>query len=198
MDSLTLVKSRSNYEEESNLSNAVTADSSPFNHCAKGKQSFRSSHRSKFSKTVAYGCKLSFNTVDSEHNSCVGVSEFSSNKDLELGVNSISNTFQMNKKQLEKSEFKIFFLIPVELLDKTPINLSQTQKIKNGFIIDFVDLRVVSPNSKVVDLIEIALKKINESLVGRFDYYFSLVADRYSLRPNKRSGLPDFDLPGKF
>lgn len=195
MDSLNLCKSRSSGDEEFGLYNARTADCSPLTQLEKEKQSLRASHRSKFSKSIIQGSKLNFSQFDSESSEYKGVSRFSCAVNSKIG--SCGLALNKTDKDDKNMKIKIYFLIPEEIVSqKCPLKPSSTQTTKNGFIIDFVIVDILVLNLKVADLIEIAIKKVNHSLQGRFDYFFSPCCDNFTLRASKRSGLPDFDLPG--
>lgn len=197
MDSISLLKSRSSIDEEIRFANARTADSSPFNQEEKEKQSSRSMRRSKFSKSIVQGSKLTFPQIDSEFDGSHKVSRFSCAGELNSVAEMARSTIYPIKRVPKKSEIQIFFLVPVETItDLTPLKPSLTQTTKKGFVIDFVIISMLNTESKVHDLIDAALIKINKDLQGRFDYYFAKDSARFSLRPSKKSGFPDFDFPG--
>lgn len=163
-------------------------------HFEKGKQSLRFSNRSKFSRSIVQGSKLEFSQLDSVNTECSRTGRLSCATDS-CGL--VSNSLIECKARNVK--IKIYYLILKEIVnEKCPLKCSSTQTIKGDFIIDYVIIDSLELVSKVIELVDCALKKINQTLKGGFDYFFAQDSPRYSLRASKRSGLPDFDLPGKF
>lgn len=176
------------FNYESDISQITTADSSPMIGAGQnGLKNLRSSRTSKFARQMRESTISNF--------------EFDQESD---NKNALSNRFAYRSRHFAtveptKSEFvSVNFLIPIELLAKdfTPI-LGQT--IKSEFLIESLNIKLnVLKEQTICCLIKHSIETINNLLFKRkTEYCFSEDISKYSLRASKKSGLPDFDFPGK-
>lgn len=139
-----------------------------------------------------------------------------SSKSIEEVYESLQGQGLRNEKnchaQISTQRIKIFYLIPERLLSKEEIddlkallkqeneNKEKEQSIafKNGFVIRsiFINLR---PDKTVETILSHAIDKINSSFqLSGFSYKLRTTQVNYSFRSSKKTGYPDYDLPGKF
>lgn len=173
--------------DESDNSQINTANSSPLMAAGqKGIKSFRSSRTSKFAKQMRESTISSF-----DHEGDI---------DTTFNCRYESRSRHFSKIEPTKSEYvSVNFLVPIELLAKDFI-LTPNQKIKSGFLIEALNIKLEDLNSQTINcLIKQSIDTINCLLFKRKTAFnFSEDISKFSLRVSKKSGLPDFDFPSKY
>lgn len=169
---------------------APTAECSPINLIDKSPNLQRLGSRSKFSKSLIHSSKLDFSQLGMDETNGSNDNEVACLTDFKVNSRNIRSSMRF---QEELKKVKVFYLIPQELVG-TLSKSSKTLTVKNGFLIDYVyvDFNI---EFRVDDLIKAAIKEINAQN-RLIDYSFAETNECFSMRTNKRSGFPDFDLPG--
>ncbi len=134
---------------------------------------------------------------------CMSAIDLSSNFRKSKFSQSVAHTVKEKAKPIN-NEIKINYLIPVEAIFNNKQNdflLNDGFKLKNGFLISCF-LYKVENNQLINELYSLVKEKLSDSFIylskHKNKINMKLNLNRlFSFRPSKKSGLPDFDMPGK-
>lgn len=174
------------YLDESDISQINTANSSPLMAGGqKGIKNLRSSRTSKFAKQMRETAISNFNN-DQEN-------------DDTFEYRFVQRSRHAIVEPTKSENVSVNFLMPQELLasDVSPL---PNQILKSGFLIEAINIKYQDLNDLTISgLIIKSIESINTLLFKRrVAFTFSQDTSKYSLRASKKSGLPDFDFPGKY
>lgn len=176
---------------------------------------YESLRKSKISKLSNHITKTVLNPEEYDNCRAYNFSRENSRfRSFQIGSSSksIEDVHDGYNKKISEHRLKIFYMIPEkilsineksELLSISKEEISRKEKeqsvtFKNGFVIRSISIQI-NPEKTVEDIQNDVIEKINSNFqLHGFDYRMVITDCGFTFRSSKKSGFPDFDLPGKF
>lgn len=159
---------------------------------------YRRNRMNNLQKTSGYFATTNFDNYTSQQNNYQDSSCSSSEDEDEKNDIIFSVDKQLAKECTNLLKLKVYFLIPEKLYSIQNQDCSAKYIIKNKHAIQSVDIKC-NKTDTISDLVPIIISEINQVFISK-SYSIRVKKDAQScttIRSNKRSGYPDFDLPSK-